>query len=368
MNLLDHPVSTWGPMLSREKIPGWRARQIAHWVFRRQMNDTAAMSNLPESLRSTIQTRFSLSIPEVRSRHLASDGTLKLALTLHDGQVIESVLIPRKGRMTLCLSTQVGCGIGCRFCRTAEMGLVRNLAPSEIVGQWIVGTRVLNEEGASPMDGHPPIDHIVFMGMGEPLANLDSVISAIRTLTDPDGAGLSARRLTVSTSGLAPRIRALGEARLGVRLAVSLTAPDDGLRQEIMPVGRVYPIKEILDACRSYPLKPRERITFEYVLLKGVNDSPDQASALGRLLAPFKSKVNLIPFNPYEGSPYARPSDDAIEAFGAILSRYHVTATVRRTMGKDIRAACGQLAWSETLPNDSTNGEPLPWTQPVRSF
>jgi 23S rRNA (adenine2503-C2)-methyltransferase len=370
MNLLDTTPDSWGHKLARLGEPAYRGRQIAHWVFRKQVTDLARMTNLPAPVRSLFQSEFSLTLPTLQTVHQASDGTVKLAIELVDRSIIESVLIPRKGRMTLCLSTQVGCGIGCRFCRTAEMGLIRNLDPSEIVGQWILASRVLSSLEKDPMasDGEASrIDHIVFMGMGEPLANLTALIPAIRSFTHAEGANISPRRVTVSTSGLPPKIRLLGEAGLGVHLAVSLTAPDDRLRQEVMPVGRVYPIREILDACRTFPLKPRERITFEYVLLKGVNDSPDQARALGRLLAPFKSKVNLIPFNPYGGSPYSRPTEEAVATFGEILSLFHLTSTVRKTMGQDIRAACGQLAWDEKTIRTENKGESVLWMPTVSS-
>ena len=374
MNLLDLPPSRWEQEIARLGLPAYRGRQMAHWVFQKQVTDFSSMTNLPAQIRDLLPGSLNLDMPTIRAVHNSSDGTTKLAIALSDEAVIESVLIPRKGRLTLCLSTQVGCGIGCRFCRTAEMGLIRNLSPGEIVSQWILATKLLNSLNPVSIGGEsedsvslPRIDHIVFMGMGEPMANLEALIPAIQTLSHPNGANLSPRRITVSTSGLPPKMRLLGKANLGVHLAVSLTAPDDRLRQEIMPVGRVYPIREILEECRNFPLKPRERITFEYVLLKGINDSQDQARALGRLLAPFKSKVNLIPFNPFEGSPYSRPSEESVEAFGKILSSYHLTATVRKTMGQDIRAACGQLARDEKTTKLHTKGESIQWIQTARS-
>lgn len=340
MNLLDHSPTQWGDLLTTHGQPAYRGRQIAHWVFKRLTTDPYSMTNLPPAVRRLIEDgTLSLALPSLLSVESAADGTCKIALALSDGPAIESVLIPRKGQMTLCLSTQAGCGIGCRFCRTASMGLIRNLTVSEILSQWILAARQL---GSSP--NAPRIDHIVFMGMGEPLANLDALIPAIRALTHPDGVGLSPRRITVSTSGLVPRIDALGEANTGVRLAISLCAPDDALRRTIMPLGRIYPIDQILEACRRFPLRNRDRITFEYVLLSGINDSPESARALGRLLAPFKSKVNLIAFNPFPGSPYARPSEADVARFQEILSGFHITATVRKTMGPDVLAACGQLA------------------------
>ncbi len=348
VNLLDIPAGLWAEKFRELGEPPYRGRQTAHWVFRKGVTDPQAMTNLPPSTRTRLEEEEMLGIPSLESAHISVDGTRKLALRLADSPVIESVLIPRKGRMTLCLSTQAGCGIGCRFCRTAAMGLIRNLSPSEILGQWIQAMRHLGGSG-EPSTDRLLIDHIVFMGMGEPLANLDALVVAIRSLTHPEGIGLSPRRITVSTSGLVPKMRLLGEANLGVQLAVSLCAPDDLLRREIMPVGRIYSIAEILEACREFPLKNRERVTFEYVLLGGKNDRPEQARALGRLLAPFRSKVNLIPFNPFPGSPFERPEGDVVQVFADILSGFHITATIRKSMGPDVLAACGQLA-RENIP------------------
>lgn len=355
MNLLDHTPVTWGTILAEKGQASYRGRQIAHWVYQRFTTDPQKMSNIPTGVRSLFANgTLSLTLPEVVSTAQSLDGTVKMAFRLVDGPVIESVLIPRKGEWTLCLSSQAGCGIGCRFCRTASMGLSRNLTTSEILSQWLLASRLV--EGLPPEDSR--IDHIVFMGMGEPLANLDALIPSIRSLTHPDGGGLSPRRITVSTSGLVPRIDALGEANTGVRLAISLCAPDDALRREIMPVGRIYSIDEILEACRRFPLRNRDRITFEYVLLAGVNDSISQARTLGRLLAPFRSKVNLIPFNPFSGSPFQRPSEASVTAFQDTLSGFHITATVRKSMGPDVLAACGQLARELQDPLVLTGGSP----------
>ena len=357
MNLLDHPPSTWGEILEKRGHPAYRGRQVAHWVYQRLTTDPRKMSNIPPGVRDLLSSgTLSLDLPTVLSTAQSLDGTVKMALRLQDGPVIESVLIPRKGQWTLCLSTQAGCGIGCRFCRTASMGLTRNLSTAEILSQWLLAARFV--ETLPPEESH--IDHIVFMGMGEPLANLEALIPAIRSLTHPDGAGLSPRRITVSTSGLVPRIDALGEANTGVRLAISLCAPDDALRREIMPVGRIYSIEEILAACRRFPLRNRDRITFEYVLLAGVNDSPLQARQLGRLLAPFRSKVNLIPFNPFPGSPYHRPTDSSVAAFQEVLAGFHITATVRKSMGPDVLAACGQLARESQDHTPVLTGETTP--------
>ena len=341
MNLLDHPPSTWGEILEKRGHPAYRGRQVAHWVYQRLTTDPRKMSNIPPGVRDLLSSgTLSLDLPTVLSTAQSLDGTVKMALRLQDGPVIESVLIPRKGQWTLCLSTQAGCGIGCRFCRTASMGLTRNLSTAEILSQWLLAARFV--ETLPPGESH--IDHIVFMGMGEPLANLEALIPAIRSLTHPDGAGFSPRRITVSTSGLVPRIDTLGEANTGVRLAISLCAPDDALRREIMPVGRIYSIEEILAACRRFPLRNRDRITFEYVLLAGVNDSPLQARQLGRLLAPFRSKVNLIPFNPFPGSGFARSPAAVIEEFQRRLIDSGIRTLLRRPRGETIAAACGQLA------------------------
>ncbi len=346
-------------------MPAYRSRQVAQWIFRHHVSDWEGMKNLPEEDRCRWSDRWDLSLPVLREERMSRDGTRKLLLELSDGARIESVLIPRDDRATLCVSSQVGCGIGCRFCRTADMGLVRNLSVSEMLGQIRLANRLLTERPIRDTLGEDSgapflsrVNHLVFMGMGEPLANFDTLVRALSVLTSPEGFALSPRRITVSTSGLAGRIRDLGVAGIPVNLAVSLSAPTETLREALMPISLRHPIRSILEACRSYPLRNRQRITFEYVLLGGVNDSPDQARELARLLAPFRSKVNLIPFNPYPGSPYLRPDRSRVLRFQEVLLAKGVTATLRTARGEDILGACGQLALT---PSPLPIKEPPTW-------
>jgi 23S rRNA (adenine2503-C2)-methyltransferase len=267
----------------------------------------------------------------------SSDGTRKFLFELGDRHTIESVLIPDEDRQTLCISSQVGCQQACRFCLTARSGFVRHLEAREIADQVLEVSRVLRREGARG------ITNIVLMGMGEPLANLAEVVKALRVITSDKGLGISPRRVTVSTDGLVPEIAKLGASGLRVNLAVSLNAAGDEVRDRIMPVNKRYPIRELLAACRKFPLEPRRRITFEYVLLKNVNDSTEDALRLAKLLRGIKCKVNLIPFNPFPGSEFQRPDDGAIRRFQKVLLDHQYTVPVRESRGRDISAACGQL-------------------------
>jgi 23S rRNA (adenine2503-C2)-methyltransferase len=266
----------------------------------------------------------------------SEDGSRKYRLRLADGAAVEAVVMPERDHSTLCVSSQVGCAMGCRFCRTGEHGLVRNLTRGEIVAQ----VRDLVRE-ADP--GLPPTN-IVFMGMGEPLANFDALVGALDTLTDNDyGLKFSGQRITVSTAGLVPRMADLGR-KTRVNLAVSLNATEDETRTRLMPINRTYPLQTLLDACRRYPLQKGRRITFEYILIAGVNDSEADARRLAKLLRPNRSKINLIPFNPHPGSVFSRPSEETILSFQKILLDSHYTTIIRRSKGQDIAAACGQLA------------------------
>ncbi len=373
--LLDHPFCDWPSLLSEGRpVPAFRARQVSQWIFRHNVPAWGEMKNLPEEDRRRWSERWDISLPVLREERLSGDGTRKLLLELSDGARIESVLIPRDHRATLCVSSQVGCGIGCRFCRTADMGLVRNLTVSEILGQVRIANYLLSKRpfrDTSKENADTPflsrVNHLVFMGMGEPLANFDSLVRALSVLTSPEGFELSPRRITVSTSGLAGRIRDLGDSGISVNLAVSLSAPTEDLREDLMPISRHHPIRSILAACRDYPLRNRQRITFEYVLLGGVNDRDDQARDLARLLAPFRSKVNLIPFNPYPGSPYLRPDMTRVLRFQEILLAKGVTATLRTTRGEDILGACGQLALplSTLLFKESSTWKTIDSSTPV---
>jgi len=322
--------------LSELGLERYRARQVFQWVYRRGETAFDCMTNLSAAQRVLLADRFRISTPAIARRDVSEDGTQKLLLTLQDGQQVESVFIPRTPHQTFCVSTQVGCAMGCRFCLTATMGLVRNLTPGEIVGQ----VRVLAAETGLLDDRF----NIVFMGMGEPLHNYDAMMAAIRILTDERGLAVHPRRITVSTVGLVPAIERLAEEDVMPRLAVSLHAPTDEQRAALVPVNRKYPIAAIIEACRRFPPARRGRITFEYVLLAGVNDSPEDARQLAALVRDLRVKVNLIPLNPAAGIPYERPSDERIDAFGRALAERGVTVMVRKSRGRDIRAACGQLA------------------------
>lgn len=313
----------------------FHARQIYRWVYRRGVTEFAAMTDLSKNLRATLEADFAVSTPRTEERHRSSDGTEKFLLALADDRHIESVFIPETPSMTLCISTQVGCAMKCAFCLTGRMGLVRNLTAGEIAGQ----VRVL----ASALDLLDTRFNIVLMGMGEPLHNYDATMKALRMLADPNGLAISARRVTLSTVGLVPGLDRLARESWMPNLAVSLHATTQSGRDTLVPVGRKYTIEEVIAACRRFPLKRRSRITFEYVLLEGVNDSPDDARRLVKLLAGIRAKVNLIPLNEAAGIPFTRPSDKRIDEFARILAGQHLTVSVRKSRGRDIRAACGQL-------------------------
>ncbi|MBI3329832.1 MAG: 23S rRNA (adenine(2503)-C(2))-methyltransferase RlmN [Nitrospinae bacterium] len=314
----------------------YRARQVYRWVFKAGVARVAEMTDLPKALRETLEMHTVIGKLTCREVCRASDGTRKLRYQLGDGPVIESVLIREPERLTLCISTQAGCRIGCTFCLTTKGGLRRHLRPGEIVDQ-IIQTRNLLEPGER-------FTNLVFMGMGEPLDNYSNTVTALRVITHSDGIGFSPRRITVSTSGLVPAIRRFGSEGLGVNLAVSLNAPHDEVRTRIMPINKRWPIRELLAACRAYPLAHRRRITFEYVLLSRLNDQPTHAEQLAALLQGLRCKVNLIPFNEFPGAAFRRPPSEVVQRFQAILLGHHLTATVRESRGRDIGAACGQLA------------------------
>src|SRR5262249_27998029 len=293
------------------------------------------MTDLPLDLRRPLADEFVLTTPTLAHREKSSDGTEKFLLRLADGQHVESVFIPDTPSMTFCISTQVGCAMACAFCLTGKMGLVRNLTAGEIVGQ----VRVLVD--ATGMRGKR--FNIVLMGMGEPLHNYDETMKALRILADDNGLAVSPRRVTLSTVGLLPALERLAREPIMPNLAISLHAPADAIRGELVPINRKYGVNDIIAACKQFPLKRRSRITFEYVLLAGVNDAPDDAGRLAKLLAGVKSKVNLIPLNAAAGIPFERPSDAAVDRFARILAEHHLTVSVRKSRGRDIRAACGQL-------------------------
>jgi 23S rRNA (adenine2503-C2)-methyltransferase len=343
-NIKELSPEDLGAWLGAEGEAPYRARQVLQWIYGKGATSFGAMSDLSKALRSRLESSFTIDRPRIARAALAADGTRKLLLELGDGSRIESVLIPAElsERLTLCISSQVGCGMGCAFCATATLGLRRSLAAHEIVDQVLEARRELADRAVA---GEPQstLTNIVFMGMGEPLHNYEEVVRAIAVLTADWGVGLSPRRITVSTVGLVPAMkRLLEETR--VNLAVSLSATTDDVRRRLMPVDRKYPLAALLGACRELPLPRRKRITFEYVMLRGENDSLDDARRLGRLLRGIPSKVNLIPFNAFPQSGFASSERAAIEAFRAALLRQGVHATIRESRGRDIQAACGQLA------------------------
>ncbi len=324
-------------------VEPFRAKQLWHWMYVRGVTDFALMTSFSKPLREELAKHFVVQRPAITEAQKSVDGTQKWLLSMNDNQKVEMVHIPSVTRDigALCISSQVGCTLTCRFCHTGTQRLVRNLDATEIIGQVMLARDQLGDWTAQSQDRL--LNNIVFMGMGEPLYNYDQVSKAIKMLTDPDGISISKRRITLSTSGVVPMMKQCGE-ELGVNLAISLHATNDELRNHIMPLNRKYPIKELMEACRNYPgLSNSRRITFEYVMLKGVNDSIADAKALVKLLAGIPSKVNLIPFNAWPGSAFECSDDDTIEAFGDYLNNAGYVSPIRRPRGRDILAACGQL-------------------------
>lgn len=322
----------------------FRARQILQWVYQRGVDDFEAMSDLSKALRARLQDMAEVRLPEVALDQKSDDGSRKWLLRLTDGNCIEAVYIPERDRATLCVSSQVGCGLNCSFCSTAQQGFNRNLSTGEIIGQVLQASRLLQADGISCNENGRAISNVVMMGMGEPLLNFDNATAAMRLMLDDLAFGLSKRRVTLSTSGLVPEMDRLREA-CDVALAVSLHAPDDALRDELVPINRKYPIKELMDACRRYIGEDtRRRVTFEYVMLDGVNDSDGHARALVKLLRNVPAKVNLIPFNPFPGTRYKRSGKERIARFQQIIVDAGLVTITRKTRGDDIDAACGQLA------------------------
>jgi len=333
-----------------------RVAQIWHWVYHRGVTDFAAMTNMSKALRSTLEEAFTLERPEIVTEQISVDGTRKWLIRLapqgkdRRPHEVEAVYIPEADRGTLCVSSQVGCTLACTFCHTGTQVMVRNLTSAEIVAQLLIARDRLGDwPGAEPAgegfvpEGERAVTNIVFMGMGEPLYNFDGVKAAIEVMSDGEGLSLSRRRITVSTSGVVPMIGRLGE-EVAPMLAISLHATNDPLRDKLVPLNKKYPIAELLDACRNYPgLSNARRITFEYVMLKGINDSPAEARELVRLLKGIPAKINLIPFNPWPGSSYECSDWDVIERFSEIVFRAGYASPVRTPRGRDILAACGQL-------------------------
>ena len=313
----------------------YRAMQVLKWIYYRQADTFNIMTDVGKEIRKLLSRHFTIDRLEKARIEKSQDGSRKYLFKLKDGKHVESVLIPEKDHHTLCISSQVGCAQGCKFCLTSRGGFVRNLTKGEIVAQV---RDIVNQ-----LDDSKRLTNIVMMGMGEPLANYYNVVSAVETITDSDaGLGFSSRRLTISTAGLVPRLSDLGR-ETSVNLAISLNAADDKTRNMLMPINRKYPIKRLLDACAGYPLKPRRKITFEYILMKGINDSKEDAERLAVLLRPIRAKINLIPFNSYDGAIYECSEESEIHNFREILNKNNYTAVVRYSKGQDISAACGQL-------------------------
>jgi 23S rRNA (adenine2503-C2)-methyltransferase len=359
VNLLNFTLPGLTDWFAEQGEKPFRAKQVFQWIHQRGVGDFDAMTDLAKSLREKLKANAEVTPPAILSEHRSADGTVKWLFDVGVGNGIETVYIPEDDRGTLCVSSQVGCALDCKFCSTGRQGFNRDLQVSEIVGQlWVANKRLeeMEAQGIStrlsdPDDPSPepsrsprPVSNVVMMGMGEPLNNFQPVVDSMSVMLNDHAYGLSRRRVTLSTSGVVPNIRKLAQA-LPVALAVSLHAPNDEIRSRIMPVNDAYPIARLLDACREYlEVSPRDFITFEYVMLKGVNDAPDHAKELARLLKSVPSKVNLIPFNPFPDSGFATTDMDRVKRFQQVLLDAGYIATIRKTRGDDIDAACGQLA------------------------
>jgi 23S rRNA (adenine2503-C2)-methyltransferase len=330
--------------------PGYRGPQIYRALYTERRFDFAAMTNLPAALRARLAEETRVTLPRIVRRFLSVDGSIRYLFSVGPEDAkptqIEAVFMPKQGRQTICISTQAGCAVDCHFCLTAQLGLIRNLTAGEIVGQVFAALEENRDQLA-------PQTNVVLMGQGEPLLNYDATMAAVRILLDPKGVALAPRHVTLSTSGIVPGIERLGQEKIRPSLAISLNASSDAQRDALMPINRKYPLAVLLDACRRYPLRPREYFTFEYVLLGSVNDSPEDARRVVRLLAHLRSKVNLIPWNP-GNLPYRAPAPESIEAFKSVLLEKGVPAFVRYSRGQDVFAACGQLALIETASPLST--------------
>lgn len=317
--------------------PAYRGSQLYHALYAERRREFSVLSNLPRPLRARLSEQATVGLPAIARKYLSADGTIRYVLQLAVGQSVETVFMPEARRQTLCLSTQAGCAVDCRFCATATLGLVRNLSAGEIVGQVLT----LLEDNRRQLK---PQTNVVLMGQGEPLLNYESVIQAVRLLADPNGMNIAVRKITLSTAGIVPGIRRLAEEAVRPKLAVSLNATTDEVRTRIMPINKKYPLGDLLAACRDYPLRPWEQLTVEYVLLGGVNDTREDARRLVRLLAGLRAKVNLIPWNAVAGLAFHPPAEECVAAFRQALTERGLLAFIRRSRGQDVAGACGQLA------------------------
>jgi 23S rRNA (adenine2503-C2)-methyltransferase len=365
MDLLGKSLTELRELLVQMGEPAYRGAQIYHALYAERRLEFSQMTNLPAALRERLSREMRIAMPQIVKRYQSADGTVRYLLALEmdvgaplggacpgptsednagrtrNSTTIETVFMPEETRQTICLSTQAGCAVECRFCLTATLGLIRNLTAGEIVGQVLVAL----EENRAELK---PQTNVVLMGQGEPLLNYEAVMAAVRILLDPNGVGLSAKHVTLSTSGIVPGIERLATEKVRPKLAVSLNASSDAQREQIMPVNRKYPLEKLLGACQRYPLRPWEKLTFEYVLLGGFNDAPEDARRVVKLVANLRCKVNLIPWNPGE-LPYQPPDAARIEEFRRILTEKGVSVFVRYSRGQDIMAACGQLALVESV-------------------
>lgn len=334
-NIIDFNKNQLIFWLNERGIESFRAAQIFHWIFKSQADDFSVMTNIKKEIRLLLAENFTIDRLKIAAVEASIDGSKKYLFELTDGNFIESVLIAGQTHDTLCISSQVGCAQGCKFCLTAKMGFIRNLTPGEILSQV--------RDIQNIMAPSTQMTNIVLMGMGEPLANYDNVVSALQTLTDnKSGIGVSPRKITLSTAGVVPKLANLGSDSL-VNIAISLNATDNETRNYLMPINRKYPLEMLLSACRDYPLQQRRKITFEYILIDGINDSIENARQLVALLHPIRAKINLLPLNPHEGNSFRRPSETNILEFQKVLIRAGFTVIIRQSKGTDISAACGQL-------------------------
>jgi 23S rRNA (adenine2503-C2)-methyltransferase len=361
MELLGQSVDELQAYCQALGEPAYRGRQIYHALYAERNLDLATIRNLPAALRTRISAEARITLPTVRQRYASSDGSIRYLLGLPAPEdqprmkpaAVEAVFMPSEGRQTICISTQAGCAVDCQFCLTAQLGLIRNLTPGEIVAQVLLPLIEMEPAGAgSPADpgrggGLAMRTNVVLMGQGEPLLNFDQVFAALRILLDKEGVGLSPKHVTLSTSGIVPGIDRMAKEEVRPKLAISLNASHDEQRDALMPINRKYPLQDLIAACRNYPLRNWEHLTFEYVMLGGVNDAPEDARRVVKLLAPIKRvKVNLIPWNPGE-LPYKETTDERLEEFRKILTHRGIAAFVRCSRGRDVMAACGQLALKE---------------------
>ncbi|MEE9258229.1 MAG: 23S rRNA (adenine(2503)-C(2))-methyltransferase RlmN [Nitrospinaceae bacterium] len=336
INLIGTPESALREQFAQWGAEPYRVHQVFTWVYNYGVRDFQKMTNLSKAFRARLAEHFYIALPRIGKKTVSRDGSIKYLFELEDATAIESVWMPSEDRKTLCVSTQVGCRLGCTFCMTGKMGLKRNLTAAEIIGQYLAVNENLAEADR--------VTNVVLMGMGEPLDNYGPVVDAVRLMVSPEAMRISNRKITLSTAGQVDRIKKFQTEDLHISLAVSLNATDDATRSRIMPINKKYPIKTLLECLRHYPLKPNRRLTFEYVLLGGVNDSDEDAARLATLLKGFRCKINLIPFNPFIPYEYEAPSEERVLAFQKYLLSKHYSVFIRKNRGADILGACGQLA------------------------